>query len=106
MAFTPQQLARAATEPIRTDARSCTILPSFVGKKFMVHNGKSYIPVTVAEEMVGRKLGEFAATKKPAIFKVGRVWCGRVVLSRFLPNSGRKEMMNDIDTVLICYKYT
>ncbi|KAI9018306.1 ribosomal protein S19/S15 [Hyaloraphidium curvatum] len=69
VAFSPQQLARAAVEPIKTDARSCTILPAFVGKKFLVHNGKNYIPLTVSEDMVGRKLGEFAATKKPAIFK-------------------------------------
>lgn len=68
--FAPSRLAKAAAEPIRTDARSCTILPSFVGKKFLIHNGKSYVPVTVSEDMVGHKLGEFAATKKPAIFKV------------------------------------
>jgi ribosomal protein S19 len=50
--------------PIKTNARSCTILPSFVGLKFQVHNGKDYIPVTITEEMVGHKLGEFAATRK------------------------------------------
>jgi len=30
----------------------------------MVHNGKDYIPVTVTEEMVGHKLGEFSPTRK------------------------------------------
>ena len=32
--------------------------------KFLVHNGKHHIPVSVTEEMVGHKLGEFAATRK------------------------------------------
>ena len=47
--------------PIRTQARSATILPNFVGLKFQVHNGKVYYDVTITEDMVGHKLGEFAA---------------------------------------------
>ncbi|KAJ1650982.1 mitochondrial ribosomal small subunit component [Dispira simplex] len=50
--------------PIKTHARACTILPTFVGAKFLIHNGKSYLPLTVNEDMVGRKLGEFAPTRK------------------------------------------
>jgi len=46
--------------PIRTQARSATILPNFVGLKFQVHNGKTYHDVTITEEMVGHKLGEFS----------------------------------------------
>ena len=46
--------------PIRTQARSATILPNFVGLKFQVHNGKVYYDVTITEDMVGHKLGEFA----------------------------------------------
>ncbi|KAL2891388.1 37S ribosomal protein S19 [Ceratocystis lukuohia] len=46
--------------PIKTQARSATILPNFVGLKFQVHNGKSYIDVLITEEMVGHKLGEFS----------------------------------------------
>jgi ribosomal protein S19 len=56
--------ARAMLPPIRTNARSCTILPHFIGLKFEVHNGKTYIPITVAKEMVGHKLGEFARTRE------------------------------------------
>ncbi|OAG36181.1 hypothetical protein AYO21_09649 [Fonsecaea monophora] len=44
---------------IKTQARSATILPNFVGLKFAVHNGKIYQDVYITEEMVGRKLGEF-----------------------------------------------
>ena len=29
----------------------------------MIHNGKSFIPITISEEMVGHKLGEFAITR-------------------------------------------
>ena len=46
--------------PIRTQARSATILPNFVGLKFLVHNGKIYNEVTITEDMVGHKLGEFS----------------------------------------------
>ena len=40
--------------------------------KFLVHNGKNYLPVTVTPEMVGHKLGEFAPTKKPFTYKYAR----------------------------------
>jgi small subunit ribosomal protein S19 len=50
-------------EPIRTWARSCTIPPNFVGHVFMVHNGRQHLKVFVTEDMVGHKLGEFAATR-------------------------------------------
>ncbi|CDR44171.1 CYFA0S14e00430g1_1 [Cyberlindnera fabianii] len=50
--------------PIRTNARSCMILPQFVGVKFQVHNGKEYVAFEVSEDMVGSKLGEFAPTRK------------------------------------------
>lgn len=49
---------------IEHPARSCTILPSFVGLKFLVHNGKDYMPVMITEEMIGHKLGEFSFTRK------------------------------------------
>lgn len=48
---------------IKTWARSCTILPSFVGHTVAVHNGKKHIPVYVKSEMVGHKLGEFSPTR-------------------------------------------
>ncbi len=48
---------------IKTWSRRSTILPDFVGLTFAVHNGKKFIPVYVTENMVGHKLGEFAATR-------------------------------------------
>ncbi len=53
-------------KPIKTWARRSTITPDFVGHTFNIHNGKTFIPVFVTENMVGHKLGEFAPTR---IFK-------------------------------------
>ena len=50
-------------KPIRTWSRRSTIMPDFVGLTFSVYNGQKFIPVSVNEEMVGHKLGEFAPTR-------------------------------------------
>ncbi|TKA52381.1 37S ribosomal protein S19, mitochondrial [Cryomyces minteri] len=55
--------------PIKTQARSATILPNFVGLKFQVHNGKIYNDVLITEDMVGHKLGEFSPTRKRFTYK-------------------------------------
>lgn len=44
--------------------RACTITPAMVGFTLGVHNGKTHIPVTVTENMVGHKLGEFSLTRR------------------------------------------
>ena len=49
--------------PIKTWSRRSTILPDFVGLVFSVYNGRKFIPVSVNEDMVGMKLGEFAPTR-------------------------------------------
>ena len=49
---------------IKTWARHSSITPEMVGMTFGVHNGKDFVPVLVTEDMVGHKLGEFAATTK------------------------------------------
>jgi small subunit ribosomal protein S19 len=38
-------------------------MPEFVGLTIAVHNGRQHIPVLITENMVGHKLGEFAATR-------------------------------------------
>ncbi|TKA33752.1 37S ribosomal protein S19, mitochondrial [Salinomyces thailandicus] len=55
--------------PIKTQARSATILPNFVGLVFQVYNGKIYHDVPITEEMVGHKLGEFSPTRKRFSYK-------------------------------------
>lgn len=52
-----------ASNPEITDVRFLTRI------RFMVHNGKDYVPVTVTQDMVGHKLGEFALTKKRFTYK-------------------------------------
>jgi|TARA_B110000196_G_scaffold116952_1_gene101597 small subunit ribosomal protein S19 len=48
---------------IKTWSRRSTILPQFVGLTFGVHNGHKFIPVSVTENMVGHKFGEFSPTR-------------------------------------------
>jgi len=48
---------------IKTWSRRSTVLPEFIGLTFAVHNGRKFLPVFVAEDMVGHKLGEFAPTR-------------------------------------------
>ncbi len=48
---------------IKTWARSSTILPTMVGLTIGVHNGRRHVPIFITENMVGHKLGEFAATR-------------------------------------------
>jgi small subunit ribosomal protein S19 len=49
--------------PIKTWSRRSMIAPEMVGLTIAVHNGRIHVPVLVNEEMVGHKLGEFAATR-------------------------------------------
>ena len=50
-------------KPIKTWSRASMITPDFVGLNFAVHNGKTFVPVYVTENMVGHKLGEFSPTR-------------------------------------------
>ncbi|MBQ5385186.1 MAG: 30S ribosomal protein S19 [Treponema sp.] len=53
----------AEKKMIRTYSRCSTIIPEMVGNTISVYNGKSWIPVYITENLVGHKLGEFAATR-------------------------------------------
>ena len=59
-----KKLKPGTKEMIKTWARSSTITPEMIGFTFGVHNGREFISVTVTEEMVGHKLGEFSPTTK------------------------------------------
>ncbi len=48
---------------IKMWSRRSTILPQFVGLTFGVYNGHKFIPVSVTENMIGHKFGEFAPTR-------------------------------------------
>ena len=49
--------------PIKTWSRRSMVMPQMVGLTIAVHNGRQHVPVLVNENMVGHKLGEFAATR-------------------------------------------
>lgn len=63
--FKKVEAAAAANDrrPIKTWSRRSMITPEMVGLTIAVHNGRQHVPVLVNEEMVGHKLGEFAATR-------------------------------------------
>ena len=48
---------------IKTWSRSSTVFPEMVGHTIAVHDGRKHVPVFISEQMVGHKLGEFAATR-------------------------------------------
>ena len=50
-------------KPIKTHTRDITIVPSMIGMKIQIYNGKTFVPIVVEEEMIGHSLGEFALTR-------------------------------------------
>ena len=50
-------------EVLKTWSRASTIYPQMVGDTIAVHDGRKHVPVYIAEEMIGHKLGEFAPTR-------------------------------------------
>jgi len=63
LAKVQKSVAAGERKPIKTWSRRCTIVPEFVGQTFSVHNGRKFLPVSVTEQMVGHKLGEFSFTR-------------------------------------------
>ena len=55
--------ASGRNEIIKIWSRRSTILPQFVGLVFGVYNGQKHVPVSINEEMVGHKFGEFSPTR-------------------------------------------
>jgi len=58
-----QAVARNDRKPIKTWSRRSLVIPEMVGLTIAVHNGRLHIPISINENMVGHKLGEFAATR-------------------------------------------
>lgn len=58
-----QAIATRVKKPIKTWSRRSMILPDMVGLTIAVHNGRQHVPILINENMVGHKLGEFAATR-------------------------------------------
>ena len=59
-----EMVKRSSQRPvIRTWSRSSTVMPQMVGLTIGVHDGRRHVPIFITENMVGHKLGEFAATR-------------------------------------------
>ena len=50
-------------KPIKTWSRRSVIVPEMIGLTIAIHNGHAHVPVTINENMIGHKLGEFATTR-------------------------------------------
>lgn len=53
----------SSKRPIKTWSRRSMITPEMVGLTMAIHNGRQHVPIFITENMVGRKLGEFAVTR-------------------------------------------
>jgi len=70
-------------ESVKTHLRDAIILPSMVGKKIGIHNGKSFEFVEIKTEMIGHYLGEFALTRKKVLH--GSAGVGATRSSKYVP---------------------
>lgn len=58
-----QSKKNSKIEAIKTWSRSSTILPSMVGSIISVYNGRKHVPLSISDQLVGYKLGEFIPTR-------------------------------------------
>lgn len=70
-------------EVIKTQSREIIILPSMVGRKISVHDGRSFVGLNIIPEMIGHQIGEFALTRKEV--KHTGVGVGATRSSKFMP---------------------
>ena len=63
------EIKKKRTTRTKVWSRRSVILPNCLNKEFLIHNGKIFIPLTVSEEMIGHKFGEFSTTRKKPIHK-------------------------------------
>jgi len=70
-------------ESVKTHLRDAIILPSMVGQKIGIHNGKSFEFVEIKTEMIGHYLGEFALTRKKVLH--GSAGVGATRSSKYVP---------------------
>ncbi|MGC8496543.1 MAG: 30S ribosomal protein S19 [Thermoplasmata archaeon] len=59
-----EKLLNSDKEVIKTHIRDVVIIPQFVGKRVMVHNGKEYLEFEIKPEMIGHYLGEYSLTRR------------------------------------------
>ncbi|MBP6964783.1 MAG: 30S ribosomal protein S19 [Armatimonadetes bacterium] len=55
--------AKGEKRIIKSWSRRSTIFPMMIGHTIAIHDGRKHVPIFITENMVGHKLGEFAATR-------------------------------------------
>lgn len=75
----PKNLRFQKKTRINTLSRNSTIDEQFVGKVFGIHNGRIFIPITITEDMISFKLGEFVPTRKKFFFKKKKIKVKKIV---------------------------
>ena len=73
----------SGNDDIRTHLRDAIVLPSMIGKKIGIHNGKGFEYVEIKPEMIGHYLGEFALTRKRVSH--GAAGVGATKSSKYVP---------------------
>jgi len=68
---------------VRTHTRDMVILPEMAGVTILLHNGKEFLPIEIAPQMIGHYLGEYAITNKPV--KHGQPGIGASRSSMYVP---------------------
>nr|YP_009720863.1 ribosomal protein S19 [Scherffelia dubia]QGP70666.1 ribosomal protein S19 [Scherffelia dubia] len=67
--FRYKKRAVGPREVIKVYSRGSLIVPEFIGQTFDIHNGKVFLKLSVTENMVGHKFGEFSRSRKQTIHK-------------------------------------
>ncbi len=59
-----EALKKKRSKPVKTHVREMVILPQMIGLEFLVYNGKEWVKVVPAINMLGQRLGDFSITTK------------------------------------------
>ena len=49
---------------VKTHCRSMVIIPEMLEMTLYVYNGKEFVPIVITHEKLGKRLGEFAITRR------------------------------------------
>jgi len=54
---------KAKNKQIKTHLRDTIVVPRMIEYNILIHNGKTFLPITIIPEMLGHRLGEFSLTR-------------------------------------------
>lgn len=62
-----EKAKKSGKQVVKTNIREAVILPSWVGMKFAIHNGREFKDLYITQEMLGHRLGEFVFSTKRVV---------------------------------------